>query len=149
MDTIEPVHGTLNKLRSTLLTERRCGPSVLHVTQMDSFNLIVILGGEEGTENVSQGERKGAEGHKDGARSCRGGFEKKHQDLRVEEIGTKYINSLLQGFLLHFHPIKDMMGLSGFLPAARYEHAGLWMILGFFLLLARFVKFSTIEAREA
>ena len=42
-----------------------------------------------------------------------------------------------------------MMGLSGFLPAARYEHAGLWMILGFFLLLARFVKFSTIEAREA
>ena len=42
-----------------------------------------------------------------------------------------------------------MMGLSGFLPAARYEHAGLWMILGFFLLLARFVKFSTIETREA
>ena len=31
---------------------------VLHVTQMDSFNLIVILGGEEGTENVSHGERE-------------------------------------------------------------------------------------------
>ena len=74
LDTIEPVHGTLNKLRSTLLTERRCGPSVLHVTQMDSFNLIVISAAVS-VVKAAEGAGEGGAGRHGGSedgRTCRG-----------------------------------------------------------------------------
>ena len=40
-----------------------------------------------------------------------------------------------------------MFNLDGFLPAAK--PAGQWIIFGFFFLPSRFVKQSTMEAREA